>query len=57
MISNLRLADINTHREQITTQRVILTHMSNGVLDKAPDTDGNPCEQRAVLSLTFRTFH
>jgi ribonuclease BN (tRNA processing enzyme) len=38
---HLRLADINAHREQITARRVILTHMSDDVLDRVPDTDGN----------------
>jgi ribonuclease BN (tRNA processing enzyme) len=39
---HLRLADISTHRELITARRVILTHMSADMLDRAPDTDGNP---------------
>jgi ribonuclease BN (tRNA processing enzyme) len=42
---HLRLADISAHREQITARHVILTHMSDDMLDRAPDTDGNPFER------------
>ncbi len=41
---HLRLADINAHREQITTRRLILTHMSDDMLGRAQDTGGNPFE-------------
>jgi ribonuclease BN (tRNA processing enzyme) len=41
---HLRLADISTHMGQITARRVILTHMSTDVLDRAPDADGKPFE-------------
>jgi ribonuclease BN (tRNA processing enzyme) len=41
---HLRLADINAHRDRITAQRVILTHLSDDMLRKAPGTDGTPFE-------------
>lgn len=37
---HLRLADICAHRERISARRVILTRMSDDVLDRAPDTHG-----------------
>jgi ribonuclease BN (tRNA processing enzyme) len=50
---HLRLADINAHRERITARRVILTHMSDDVLHRAPDTDGKLFE-RAYDGLAVR---
>lgn len=41
---HLRLTDINAHRERITARRIVLTHMSNDMLDRARDTDGSPFE-------------
>jgi ribonuclease BN (tRNA processing enzyme) len=50
---HLRLADINAYRERITARRVILTHMSDDVLDRVPDTDGTLVE-RAYDGLAIR---
>jgi ribonuclease BN (tRNA processing enzyme) len=49
---HLRLADLNTHRGQITARRVILTHMSADILDRASDMAGEPFE-RAYDGLTI----
>jgi ribonuclease BN (tRNA processing enzyme) len=35
---HLRLADLEAHREQLTARRVILTHMSAGMLSSQPET-------------------
>lgn len=37
---HLRIADLNAHRKEITARRVILTHMSDDVLNDVAPTDG-----------------
>jgi ribonuclease BN (tRNA processing enzyme) len=48
---HLRLADLDTHRKEITARRVILTHMSADVLDDVSPADGLPFD-RASDGLT-----
>jgi ribonuclease BN (tRNA processing enzyme) len=50
---HLRVADLLTHRDQITARRVILTHMSADVLAAASAPDGEPLES-AYDGLTVR---
>ena len=39
---HLRLADLNAHKDRLTSRRVIITHMSADVL---ADDQATPCEQ------------
>jgi ribonuclease BN (tRNA processing enzyme) len=41
---HLRLADLTGHRGEITARRVVLTHMSAGLLGQAPGAGGAPFE-------------